>query len=81
MRLTPGELALRKATAINNRFILNFTPTGMIPSKKMTPHLPVRPAEIVEQVLEAAGLGANMIHLHAREPETGEPTWRKEIYA
>lgn len=53
----------------------------MIPTKEMTPHVPVEPAEIVEQVLEAAELGANMIHLHARDPLTGQPTYRKEIYA
>ena len=64
----------------NNKFILNFTPTGMIPTKEMTPHVPVTPQEIIDQVLEAAALGANMAHLHARDPKTGEPTYKKEIY-
>ena len=41
----------------------------------------VTPEEIVEQVLEASELGANMVHLHAREPDTGLPTYKKEIYA
>jgi 3-keto-5-aminohexanoate cleavage enzyme len=63
------------------KFILNFTPTGMIPTKDLTPYVPVKPEEIIEQVLEAAELGVNMVHLHAREPETGEPTYKKEIYA
>jgi uncharacterized protein (DUF849 family) len=62
------------------RFILNFTPTGMIPTKEMTPHVPIRPEEVIEQVLEAASLGANMIHLHARD-EKGEPAYSKDIYA
>jgi uncharacterized protein (DUF849 family) len=31
-------------------------------------------------VLEAANLGVNMVHLHARDPATGEPTYKKEIY-
>jgi uncharacterized protein (DUF849 family) len=66
---------------MNSKFILNFTPTGMIPTKKMTPNVPVQPEEIVEQILEAAELGANMIHIHARDKETGEPTYKKEIYA
>ena len=52
----------------------------MIPTKDMTPMVPIRPAEIIEQVLEAADLGANMIHLHARDPIDGKPTYRKEIY-
>ena len=66
---------------MNKKFILNFTPTGLIPSKEMTKKVPVTPDEIIEQVLEAAELGANMVHLHAREPDTGLPTYKKEIYA
>jgi len=64
----------------DTKFILNFTPTGMIPTKEMTPHLPVQPEEIIRQVLEVAGLGVNMVHLHARDVLTGEPTYKKEIY-
>ena len=66
---------------MDKHFILNFTPTGMIPTKDMTPLVPVRPAEIIEQVLEAAELGANMVHLHARDPKDGKPTFKKEVYA
>lgn len=62
-------------------FILNFTPTGMIPTKAMTPHVPVLPDEIIAQVDEAVALGANMVHLHARDPDTGRPTYQKAIYA
>jgi uncharacterized protein (DUF849 family) len=63
------------------KYILNFTPTGMIPTKDMTPEVPVLPKEIVEQVLEAVELGVNMVHLHARDLDTGQPTYKKEIYA
>ena len=65
----------------DKKFILNFTPTGMIPTKDMSPKVPVAPAEIVDQVLEVSELGVNMVHLHAREPETGLPTFREDIYA
>ena len=61
--------------------IVNFSPTGLIPTKDMTSRVPVAPDEIVEQVLEVAEMGANMVHLHAREPETGLPTYKKEVYA
>jgi len=63
-----------------NRFILNLAPTGMIPTKKMTPHVPVTPDEIIKDVLQVATLGVTMVHLHARDPSTGEPTYKKEIY-
>lgn len=61
--------------------IINFSPTGLIPTKDMTSRVPVAPDEIVEQVLEVAAMGVSMVHLHAREPETGLPTYKKEVYA
>lgn len=66
---------------MKDKFILNFTPTGLIPTKEMTPNAPVSPEEIIEQVLEVSELGVNMVHLHAREIGTGLPTYKKEIYA
>jgi uncharacterized protein (DUF849 family) len=59
--------------------IINFTPTGMLPTKQMTPHVPVTPQEIIKDVLECAALGANVIHLHARD-RNGEPTYKKDVY-
>lgn len=66
---------------MKNKFIFNFTPTGMIPTKEMTEHVPIRPEEIISQVLEASEFGVNMIHLHARDNETGTPTYKKEVYS
>lgn len=60
--------------------IVNFTPTGMIPTKEMTPHVPVTPSEIAEDVHEALELGITMVHLHARDNETGAPTYKAEVY-
>jgi uncharacterized protein (DUF849 family) len=37
-------------------------------------HLPVTPDEIADQAVEAAQAGAAILHLHARNPETGQPT-------
>ena len=64
-----------------NDLIINFTPTGMIPTKEMTPHVPISVAEIVEDVHEACELGISMVHLHARDPRSGKPTYKAEIYA
>lgn len=61
--------------------IIDFTPTGMIPTKELTPYVPVSVNEITEDVLEAYELGVTKVHLHARDQETGNPTYRKEIYA
>lgn len=61
--------------------IINFCPTGMIPTKKMTPHVPVSVSEIVEDVHEAFEIGITMAHLHARDSVSGIPTYHKDIYA
>ncbi len=61
--------------------IINFTPTGMIPTKKMTPYVPTSASEIIEDVHKAHELGITMVHLHARDKVTGKPTYEKKIYA
>lgn len=60
--------------------IINFTPTGMIPTKDMTPHVPTSINEIVEEVHEATEIGITAVHLHARDEHTGEPTYKAQIY-
>jgi 3-keto-5-aminohexanoate cleavage enzyme len=64
----------------NNRFILNFAPTGLIPTRQMTPHVPITPDEISNEVANVIDLGINMVHLHARDPVDGMPTYKKEVY-
>ncbi|TXE10431.1 3-keto-5-aminohexanoate cleavage protein [Gelidibacter salicanalis] len=63
------------------KLIINFTPTGMIPTKEMTPHVPVTINEIVEDVHRAYELGITLAHIHARDEITGVPTYKKEVYA
>ncbi|HEV2084617.1 MAG TPA: 3-keto-5-aminohexanoate cleavage protein [Gemmatimonadales bacterium] len=59
--------------------IVNFCPTGMIPTKQMTPHVPIAPAEVVEEACGALERGVAIVHLHARD-EKGKPTYRAELY-
>jgi uncharacterized protein (DUF849 family) len=53
----------------------------MIPTKEMTPYVPVTIQEIVEDVQEAVEIGITMVHLHARDQKTGKPTYRAEVYS
>lgn len=62
-----------------NKTIINFCPTGMVPMKKDTPHVPVTPAEIIEQTHEAYEIGITIAHLHARASDE-QPTYHKNIY-
>jgi uncharacterized protein (DUF849 family) len=66
---------------MSNKFVLNFTPTGMIPTKAMTPFVPISISEIIEDVKRACEIGITMVHLHARNPITGVPDYNKEIYS
>ncbi len=61
--------------------IITCAPTGGIHTPSMSPHLPVTPAEIARASIEAAEAGASIIHLHARDPETGKPDHRPETFA
>ncbi len=60
--------------------IVNFTPTGMIPTRAMTPHVPISVNEIVEDVLRATEIGITAVHLHARDEATGNVAYSAEIY-
>lgn len=54
--------------------IITCAVTGGIHTPSMSPYLPIKPADIADQSIAAAQAGASIIHLHARNPETGRPT-------
>ena len=56
------------------KVVITCAVTGAIHTPSMSPHLPITPAEIARASIEAAEAGASIIHLHARDPETGEPS-------
>jgi uncharacterized protein (DUF849 family) len=60
--------------------ILSLAPTGMVPTRAMSPHVPLGVDEIVKDVLAAAEVGITLAHLHARD-DSGAPTPRKDVYA
>jgi uncharacterized protein (DUF849 family) len=62
-----------------SKIVINFCPTGMVPTKEMTPHVPVSPSEIIEQTHEAYEIGITIAHLHAREKD-GVPSYKASIY-
>jgi uncharacterized protein (DUF849 family) len=61
--------------------IITCAVTGAIHTPSMSPHLPITPDEIVAQALEAAEAGVAVLHLHARDPETGKPDQTPEGFA
>lgn len=61
------------------KLIINFTPTGVIPTKEMIPHVPISPEEICRDVELCYQLGVSMVHLHARD-DYGKNTMDPLIY-
>ncbi|MBL8581301.1 MAG: 3-keto-5-aminohexanoate cleavage protein [Rhizobiaceae bacterium] len=56
------------------KVIITCAVTGSIHTPTMSPYLPVTPSEIVDASVGAAEAGASIIHLHARDPNTGKPS-------
>lgn len=58
---------------LKNKVIISCAITGSIHTPTMSPHLPITASEISDNAIGAAEAGAAIIHLHARDPETGAP--------
>ena len=65
---------------MSKKVIITCAVTGAIHTPTMSPHLPITPDEIVEAAVGAAEAGAAIIHLHARDPETGKPDQTPEAF-
>ena len=63
-----------------NAIIITCAVTGSIHTPSMSPHLPVTAEQIAQAALGAADAGAAIVHLHARNPSTGEPDQNPELF-
>ncbi|HET9653280.1 MAG TPA: 3-keto-5-aminohexanoate cleavage protein [Usitatibacter sp.] len=63
------------------KVIITCAVTGAIHTPSMSPALPVAPQEIADAAVEAAEAGAAIVHLHARNPVTGQPDQSPEAFA
>jgi uncharacterized protein (DUF849 family) len=64
-----------------DKVIITCAVTGGAHVPTMSDALPVTPAEIARQGLDAVDAGAAILHLHARQPDNGMPTGDPEIFA
>jgi uncharacterized protein (DUF849 family) len=67
MGLASGEKILRKV-------IITAAITGSGPTPTMSDYLPLNPGQIIDDAVKACEAGAAIVHVHARKPESGEPT-------
>jgi len=66
---------------MSKKVIITCAVTGAIHTPSMSKALPVTPQEIVDAAIGAAEAGAAIVHLHARNPETGQPDQSPEAFA
>lgn len=63
-----------------SRVMLTCAVTGNLTRPEQTPHLPITPRQIADSALGAAEAGAAVVHLHVRDPATGQPSMAIEHY-
>jgi uncharacterized protein (DUF849 family) len=63
------------------KVIVSCAVTGAIHVPSQSPYLPLTPEQIAESAVGAAGAGAAILHLHARNPDDGSPTPDPEVFA
>lgn len=68
------------AKKFKNKAIITCAVTGAMHTPTMSDYLPITPQQIADESLAAAKAGASIIHLHARDPETGEPTGNPDVF-
>ncbi|MFN3853011.1 MAG: 3-keto-5-aminohexanoate cleavage protein [Phreatobacter sp.] len=64
----------------NRKVMITCAVTGAIHTPSMSPYLPVTPSEIADAAVEAAEAGAALVHVHARNPVTGQPDQSPEAF-
>ena len=66
---------------MSRKVIITCAVTGAIHTPRCRRRLPVTPQEIADAAVDAAEAGAAIVHLHARNPKTGQPDQSPEAFA
>tara|TARA_B100000929_G_C15475521_1_gene409369 strand:+ start:408 stop:1316 length:909 start_codon:yes stop_codon:yes gene_type:complete len=64
----------------SNEVFITCAVTGSGDAHNKSPHVPRSPEEIANSAIEAAKAGAAIVHCHVRDPESGEPSRRPDLY-
>ncbi|TMV12704.1 3-keto-5-aminohexanoate cleavage protein [Arenibacterium halophilum] len=66
--------------AMNKSVFITCAVTGSGGTQDRSPHVPRSPQQIAESAIAAAKAGAAVVHCHVRDPETGAPSRRLDLY-
>ncbi|MFJ8150012.1 3-keto-5-aminohexanoate cleavage protein [Streptomyces sp. NPDC096048] len=65
---------------VTENVIITCALTGAGDTVRKSPHVPVTPEQIARNAVEAAAAGAAVVHIHVRDPETGDPSRDPKLY-
>ena len=66
--------------SMNRDVFITCAVTGSGGSQDRSPHVPRSPEQIANSAIDAAKAGAAVVHCHVRDPETGAPSRRLDLY-
>ena len=64
-----------------DRLIITAAVIGSAPTRQQNPRVPYSPAEIADEAIAAWQAGAAIVHIHVRDPATGAPVTRLDLFA
>src|SRR6187399_1941841 len=76
-----SRLKRKRKKTMSRKVIITCAVTGAIHTPSMSKALPVTPQQIADAAVDAAEAGAAIVHLHARNPKTGQPDQSPEAFA
>ena len=65
---------------MNREVFITCAVTGSGGTQDKSPHVPRSPKQIANSAIDAAKAGAAVVHCHVRDPETGTPSRRLDLY-
>ena len=65
---------------MNRNVFITAAVTGSGGTQDKSPHVPRSPKEIAGSAIDAAKAGAAVVHCHVRDPDTGAPSRRLDLY-
>ncbi|MCV0427545.1 MAG: 3-keto-5-aminohexanoate cleavage protein [Roseibium sp.] len=65
---------------MNRDVFITSAVTGSGATQDKSPHVPRSPRDIAESAIDAAKAGAAVVHCHVRDPQTGAPSRRLDLY-
>ena len=65
----------------DDKAVITCALTGVLANRDQCPWVPYTPAEIADEAKRAYDAGASIVHIHARDPATGGPSYDPKVYA